>query len=107
MQSQDTFQDDDMGRVDREGLWEALMLLEGIGWDVSPLAAQDVSDFLSPSPGWCSRDHKPLFEFLELVDKKVKVKGMRRVQVILVGVSESILLRRQRLVERILDKGQM
>jgi hypothetical protein len=48
-----------------------------------------------------------LFEFLELFDKKVKVKGMRRVQVILVGVSESILLGRQRLVERILDKGQM
>jgi hypothetical protein len=51
MQSQDTFQDDDMGRVDRERLREALMLLEGIGWDVSPLAAQDVSDFFSPSPG--------------------------------------------------------
>ena len=106
MQSQDAFQDDDMGRVDGEGLLQALMLLEGIHWDVGPLAAQEVSDFFSPSSDWRSRDYRPLLEFLELLNQKVKVNGIRRVQVILVGMSKSILLGRQRLVERILEKGQ-
>lgn len=86
-----------MGRVDGEGLALALMLLKGVDWDVSPLAAQEMSDFFFPSSDTrlgAFGGNKPLLKFFELLNKKVKVNRVRRVQVVLVCMSKSILLRR-------------
>ena len=44
MQSEDTFQYDHVGRIDREGLALTLMLLEGIDGDVSALPAREMLD---------------------------------------------------------------
>jgi hypothetical protein len=53
VQSEDTFQYDHMGRIDREDLALALMLLEGIDGDVSALG-ESRSYSLACARAFCS-----------------------------------------------------
>jgi hypothetical protein len=71
------------------------MFLKGIYWDVSPLAAQKVSDCFVSFSTWAFLNHEPLLEFLELLNQKVKVNRIWGVQIVFVGMRKSILLGRQ------------
>lgn len=60
MQSEDTFQYDHVGRIDREDFALALMLLEGIDGDISTLPAREMLDCSSLSLHWRSEKKQTL-----------------------------------------------
>lgn len=53
-------------------------------------------------PGVQEQYYLPLLQIFECLHQDIKVNGIRRVKIIFVRMSYSVLLRRERLIERIL-----
>src|ERR1700722_6243741 len=72
MQGEDTFQYDDMRRIDRKDLALALMLLEGIDGYVSTLPAREMLDCSSLSLHWRLETTDPCLSSLSFSTRRSK-----------------------------------